>query len=773
MKNKIGEPTKRQLEQDNASSDVEAPSVEACPIPETAEAFLIQGGFGSGKTTALANQATELVESGIDTAEILVVCASPDAADRFAQLLTAACPQAAGTTIATARELQLAMLADPEARETSGRAARLLAPFEETFLMEDLKVCGTKPKRLREMVKFFYRGMTEMSDEDASWLINGEERKTFEFLGEVSSFFEGVPAPELANVCVHALSENPSLLVRAQRSYVLVDDYQLLSRASQIFVNALATKAIWVATNPADTSPAFDAYPYAEGVHEFIQANPHVQTTNLGACHRGALAAHAPTTLLEGRSDQTAERSTTGHSTSAATSGERADATTSGGEAGTITPDGKTDATTPDEEADAIAPDGEAGAITPDGKDDVTTTAAPGIVTLPCANPDEEAKSVARLVKQEVEAGCPAGEIYIVSPHRARTHAIQQALRAEGVRSEAAWDAHIIGGDIRDKDACFNARSLTALELIADPDDAVAWRCWCGYGDYLTNSNGIAAIREFATERKMGLVDALAFLADVEANDVTSAEGAANTVDAAQADAAATTVHAESPGIAANVAAESPDATGTTPAGTATAAELVATPSVSRVIEAYRAGLRMVDACRGLRGTELMDAIARTIDLPTDRHLSPLAKLTAPLLGDDDDSAVAMCRRALKRLAAPRFERDDCVHIGPAERVVGMEYQVIVYTGFLNGFVPHRSYFDRTETTPERAERMDRACRLSLARTTGEVSRRLVLSWFTECDVNAASRFSLKVKRIHVRDHRRYVLTEPSIYVDELVGGTK
>ena len=41
--------------------------------------------------------------------------------------------------------------------------AHRLASFEETFFLEDMRVTGMAPRRLREMLKFFYRNWTELA----------------------------------------------------------------------------------------------------------------------------------------------------------------------------------------------------------------------------------------------------------------------------------------------------------------------------------------------------------------------------------------------------------------------------------------------------------------------------------------------------------------------------------------------------------------------------------------------------------------------------------
>ena len=74
-------------------------------------------------------------------------------------------------------------------------------------------------------------------------------------------------------MAVRFLLACPDALTGAQRAHVLVDDYQMHSRASQHLANLLARDSITVAADPTAAAEVFDSYPYSEGIGEFTQAN--------------------------------------------------------------------------------------------------------------------------------------------------------------------------------------------------------------------------------------------------------------------------------------------------------------------------------------------------------------------------------------------------------------------------------------------------------------------------------------------------------------------
>ena len=57
------------------------------------------------------------------------------------------------------RELALSILGDARVGDAVGRDARVLDENELAVLMEDVKVSGLKPGRLREMLEFLYKSV--------------------------------------------------------------------------------------------------------------------------------------------------------------------------------------------------------------------------------------------------------------------------------------------------------------------------------------------------------------------------------------------------------------------------------------------------------------------------------------------------------------------------------------------------------------------------------------------------------------------------------------
>ncbi len=83
--------------------------------------------------------------------------------------------------------------------------------------------------------------------------------------------------------------------------------------------------------------------------------------------------------------------------------------------------------------------------------------------------------------------GVPPREIILFAATRQWAMRIAQALQAEGIAA-SPLSRPSLGGDMRHADTCRAARAFTLLRLAADPEDPLALRSWCGFGDYLAQS---------------------------------------------------------------------------------------------------------------------------------------------------------------------------------------------------------------------------------------------------------------------------------------------
>lgn len=631
-----------------------------CPIieglvPPTPEAHLVEGGVACGKTQALVERAAALVENGTDPADILVLCAAPDAAAAFARRLAQACAGAASVRVTTPREWCLEALADKPAKVADARGARLLAPFEVDVLMEDLKTGGVRPKRLKEMLKFFYKSMTELCDWDEEWLLTGEEVMTYGLLRECLDFEGAVLEPELANAAARWLRDDAAALAAHAVPHVLVDDYQMLSRASQVLANEVAAASICVAANPAAVAEVFESYPYGPGVDEYVAANPAVERTVLSRSRACAPAVHAAAGIAA------------------------------------------------DPLVACPAPEAPAGDTAPE--------------VLHAEDPAAEKALVAELVGAFVASGARPDDVTVAVPNEVWGRNVAAALEQAGIPAACARDPRSVSGDLRELDRCAAARVLTALYLVADPRDGVAWRSWCGFGNLFACSSAVKDIRATALADGIGAAEAFSTFQMAGMSDVNRAEW--ERVEQAQADARA-------------LLAEAQGATGET---------------LLRLIADRVAG-----------AGSAVPAAVRALVAPFE---------DGRLAGDD---AASMAARARLRIDAPQVDAADAVRVVPLAAVTGTSPQMLIVCGLVNGFLPWKGVLDLEILVQEDADKQKAKDLRLLMNAVGKPTESLTITVFDEVPLEVAERMKMKIRRVQLHDGKRVALAQPSIYIDTMCG---
>ena len=665
-------------------------------LASTPTATLIEGGVGCGKTTALVARVAALLEDGAAPENMLVLAATPDAARVLgARLTEAAGERGNAIEVTCARDVALGLLASEEGRAFSGRAGRLVTPLELGFIMEDMKTSGLKQRRLREMLKFFYRNWTELAgdaEDDDGWLIPGEEADVHALLKDVLHFTGGILEPEAAALAVRFLLACPEALASAQRAHVLVDDYQMHSRASQHLANLLARDSITVAADPTAVVEVFDSYPYGEGIGEFTQANEGCERIVLNESHACAAAARAASRLRASLDAGAAPLGDAGAESEAPSPSQSASSAMSGT---TATP------TVPDRAAIAAS-----------------------FTALEAADPAAEMDAVADTAQAVLEAGADPSSIYVLAFHPAWERRVARALEARGIATATPVRGRVAAGDYRDLDRCAPARLLTALALVADAHDALAWRAWCGFGDYLANSAVFADMRAEADEQGKDLVAMLD-----------------------------------------EVAAAAPE-------------EGFPRTGIGRVLDAYRTGRTLIEQAQGLEGDELIGALADALDLSAEereRTVQLASALTATEPGVNAPSdARAMIARARQRMNAPVFETTEGhVLIGDSAHLTGLTPATLVLCGFVNGFFPIRDYFDATVTTPDKQKLVRATDTRRLYAAAGKATQRLAASWFTSIGLVEAETLKLEIGRVKLRRSERIAVTAPSIYLADIDPGAE
>lgn len=628
--------------------------------PNNAAVHAVLGGAGTGKTQMLIEHVDSLLKEGATSNEIIVLAATHDAAyvlkNRLAGL---AGPTSRDVRVESVREFALTLLASDEARAFTGRDPRLLAPFEMNVLMEDIKTTGLRPNRLREMLKFFCKSWTELSDDDPDWIISQEEAVVVEAIKGSLSLSRGILEQEVSNFAVHYLRAHDDALAANAYKYVLADDYQTLSFASQTLVGMIASGQLWIAGDPCMQGEAFDSYPRVESLSQLAEAEG-VSTLRLEASHRASAAVTAAKALLDS--------------------------------------DCFADATKIETSVDA----------------DPSESA---LSVLSFRTPEEELRGAADEVVRLIESGVVPGDIFVAAPNKSWVRNMRAALVRKGVAVDAAPSAQSLSGDIRDASRCTAPLVLSALALTAQPDNALALRSWCGFGDYLASSPLFEHMRAMHAKSGKTLSQLLDELGDSE--DAIDDEPVCN---------------------------------------------------IRRTLDAYAAAQSIAARANSLRGGELLQTLTRDV---TGNEIAIVPAVILQLCDPihEDADAEELFANAVSKLNLPRFEHNpNSVKLGLYENASGLNPQAIVLTGFVNGFFPNLDYFEDTKFNVNQRNSMLAADIKRLYGLVGKANRSICITYFTEASPEAAGALKLKVDRVRMREGKRVCSVSPSLLLHTITG---
>ena len=645
------------------SSGLEAPPEVCKAIEIDVSRLRILGGAGTGKSFVIAKRTERLLRSGCDPSHVLVIVGNQNALYAMKQQFENDRINVSGVAIVTIRDLCIAILDKPEAIERTGRTPRVINDLEELFILEDLKMIGTKPKRIKEILKFIYREWTELGDDKEGFLQYGEEIDLLTAVRELLITQNAMSPHELSNITCRYLQGSEKARRDASYQHVLIDDYHNLSRASQFVVNLLTLESITVTGNPCQTQESHESYPYPDGLKSDWFGEEQKE--------RGDFE-----TITLTQSMRCPQR--IGAAGNALMKTELSDQETSGL---LVSFDSRTPL---------------------------------GVLTvIKWSDPDAERKGVAAAIKKRINAEQPVpqsmqpGDILVIVPNRTWGRLFAQELDALSVKYEHLYSGSPLAGNPQRLDASSAMRSYTALTLAAHPDDVLAWRSWCGYGDYFLSSASWNELVLFAKSHGIGIVEALKTIARI------------------------------------------------------TTSEEAPFPQAEVLAQTYRKAQELLSQCYGRTGHELI----RLLRQGDDATYADFERLVEPI--DEDWTAIEVYEKARMRFADPWFQTRDSVRIASLSTAMGLEASLVVFLGTIDGFLPSNAVFGLSSA----AKMQERRCireRHAFYNILSRSNQELIFSFFRRCDVEIAERLSMEIRRIHVEQGRMVALLSLSQFIIEM-----
>lgn len=616
----------------------------------TAQARFVKvtGGGGTGKSLCVARRVARLLAQGVSAAEIVVFASTPSAVRALQAALVRESGAAVHVQVTTLPAFCQRVLDTPEAREVTGRAPRLLADFEERILMEDMKVCGVKSKRLREMLKFFYREWTELGDEKPDFIRDTQEAEVYATLTENLRFRNAMMRQELSNVAVKFVRDHPQAAAPAFTPHVLVDDYMNLNRVSQMLLDLVATACLFVCGNINQTTHTTEPYPYPQGFACFEENHPDTEVVRLTQDLRTPkrITAMANSLMV-------------------------------------------------------------AGGLETDTLVELTCDAPSDVHFVKWTYPNDEFLGIARHIKHRLASTSHpvhARDIFVAVPNAMWGRALAKVLNANDIKTDLVLDFNVLKGDPRDDAKSQALQAYTRLNLAANPDDPTAWRSWCGFGDYLTNSNHWFRLEKWAQERDIGILEALELLDALEDKPFEHSEV---------------------------------------------------------LLERYHAGREFIARTQGKKGFTLINQCS-----PVRGEVPPAAfmELLEPVEGTETGSE--LLARAMARLEN-RFNEDDAVRIGLMQMCCGMEFDTTVIMGAVEGFYPAADLLGPKFDDEQVALRKNQE-RRDWYNVMTKTRHALIVSTIQKDESNTAAALGMHAHRIRMEDGASRAILAPSCYMAEM-----
>jgi superfamily I DNA/RNA helicase len=403
----------------------------------------VRAGPGTGKTFTLMRRVARLLENGLDPTRILVCTFTRTAANDLKQELQRLDVQGAASVRATTvHALCFSILAKNEVLRITGRAPRPLLEYEKRFLLQDLhdgKLFEDIHARRRRL-KAFEAAWARLQSEQPGWPQDPVDQRFQKQLIDWLRFHQAMLIGELVPEALRYLRNNPASPERTAFDHVLVDEYQDLNAAEQELIQLLAENARLTIIGDEDQSIYSFKYAHPEGIAEFHVRHPDTADETLDLCRR------CPTNIVEMANSLIANnRRRTNRALIA-------------------------------------RPENGAGEVH----------------IVQWQSMEQEAEGLAAFIEGLVRSGrVEPGRVLVLAPRRQFGYGVRDALNKRGVQAHSFFQEEALDGDPTKLDKSRVQQAFTLLTLAANPEDAVALRCWCGFGS--------ASLRKGAWDRIRGL----------------------------------------------------------------------------------------------------------------------------------------------------------------------------------------------------------------------------------------------------------------------------
>jgi len=292
-------------------------------------------------------------------------------------------------------------------------------------------------------LRAFDAAWARLQSEEPGWPLDPIDKQFHASLMSWLKFHKAMLIGELVPQALQFLRNNPESDIRTKLNYILVDEYQDLNRADQVLVDLLSEgKSLTVIGDENQSIYSF-RFAHPEGVTQFQSTHPGTHEEDLTDCYRCPRSVVELANALIVHNNERVDRS--------------------------ITP----------------RPENPPGEV--------------HIVQWPSIY--DEAKGVAQVIKNEITRGIvEPGKILVLAPRRLLGALVRQALHHLDIPAHSFFHQEELEGKPSELNESQAQQAFTLLTLLANREDCVALRCWCGFGSVSLNRTGWNSISSYCEQ---------------------------------------------------------------------------------------------------------------------------------------------------------------------------------------------------------------------------------------------------------------------------------
>lgn len=418
--------------------DLRGPALQIAGTPNSP--LCVVAGPGTGKTFALMRRLTRLIEvEHADPSRILACTFTRTAAQDITRAVANLGVEGADDIVTqTVHGLCFSMLSNQDVLAATGRVPRPLLGFEERFLLQDLSNAGLGGVRVcGKRLRAFSAAWARLQHEQPGWPQDAADQRYQAVLLAWLKFHRAILIGELIPEGIKYLRLNAQSPYRAAFDHVLVDEYQDLNKAEQQLIEFLANGSL-VVIGDEDQSIYSFKHAHPEGIVEFPQTHPQTEQAGLDECRR---CPHRVVAMANALIHNNVTRSNR-----------------------QLKP----------------FPGNPAGEI----------------FAVQWTSMEEEAEGIANFIKARADAGSLIpGNVLILAPRREFGYLVRNELIDLGVSAHSFFREQLLDGDPKGLAESKAQQALALLILLSNPEDRVALRCWCGFGNNSLADSAWARLR--------------------------------------------------------------------------------------------------------------------------------------------------------------------------------------------------------------------------------------------------------------------------------------